>query len=541
MSVLTVESSSPSTAHDGIGEEVVDVLAKDRSKFGVVGERRREEAIGWPDTVKFDTSYPVVSVVRKSSPIFSIPCTGLVLSTGSQPDPLTVFANDSSHQNPKLCGNSARPCSSVDVAWMIVNAYSVQTIVLKIVTKVSLSSSIVIESGQVASFEKHAVPPTLVIPSTASHDDSPGLVSVAGTLTIDKVSIVVQTDDLSFVLFDVNGGELVLDSVHISGVPSSSDLVDDADELCSWETGLIKLHDATMSTHSCEFSSIGMGEIWMESSNLSLKSTQILSNGPRFTRFPSAQQDVMCKSGNITILPSASDMIEDHWISSLMECSVLLNGSELKSPHFVASLDVKNSTSTQSKQKDSFSVVLVGSKLIPCGLSLEVSESSSSQSSKANKPASIALSLSSVESWNETHIALSVASSSLSSLSSDAKWDACLVYGHDLRTSSFTFLPSLRDRKALTLQKTLPWLIPVIVWGTTITHPLFCLQRIPNPFLNIVQEQQNRQYQHIILIQIDLKISIFIVRQGSSACQINFKLGVDLDLYRQSDQRLPKL
>ncbi|KAK2951004.1 hypothetical protein BLNAU_14082 [Blattamonas nauphoetae] len=428
-----------------------------------------EEAIGWPDTVKFDTSYPVVSVLRKSSPIFSIPCTGLVLSTGSQPDPLSVFANDSSHQNPKLCGNSARPCSSVDVAWMIVNAYSVQTVVLKIVTKVSLSSSIVIESGQVASFEKHAVSPTLVIPSTASHEDSPGLVSVAGTLTIDKVSIVVQTGDLAFVLFDVNGGGLVLDSVHISGVPSSSDLVDDADELCSWETGLIKLHDATMSTHSCEFSSIGMGEIWMESSNLSLKSTQILSNGPRFTRFPSAQQDVMCKSGNITILPSASDMIDDHWISSLMECSVLLNGSELKSPHFVPSLDVKNSTSTQSKQKDSFSVVLVGSKLIPCGLSLEVSESSSSQSSKANSgPVQIPLSFSSDDSWNETHITLSIPSSSLSSLSSNEKWDACLVYGHDLRTSSFTFLPSLRDRKALTLQKTLPWLIPVIVCSVVV-------------------------------------------------------------------------
>ncbi|KAK2957315.1 putative serine/threonine protein kinase [Blattamonas nauphoetae] len=59
--------------------------------------------------------------------------------------------------------------------------------------------------------------------------------------------------------------------------------------------------------------------------------------------------------------------------------------------------------------------------------------------------------------------------------------------------------------------------------------------------LNIVQEQQKRQNQHITLIQIDLKISNFIVRQGTSACQINFKLGVDLDLYRQSDQRLPKL
>ncbi|KAK2942037.1 hypothetical protein BLNAU_23051 [Blattamonas nauphoetae] len=70
------------------------------------------------------------------------------------------------------------------------------------------------------------------------------------------------------------------------------------------------------------------------------------------------------------------------------------------------------------------------------------------------------------------------------------------------------------------------------------------IQDVPND-LNLLlddsEELQKRQNQHIILIQIDLKISIFIVRQGSSACQINFKLGVDIDLYRQSDQRLPKL
>ncbi|KAK2948754.1 hypothetical protein BLNAU_1971 [Blattamonas nauphoetae] len=136
------------------------------------------------------------------------------------------------------------------------------------------------------------LPPTLVIPSTASFGDSPGLVSVVGTLVLKEVNIDVQVNIMSFVLFDVKGGELVMDSVHLSGVPSSSDVVDGIEGLCSWETGLIKLHDAEMETHSCEFSSIDMGEIWMESSNLSLISSQILSNGARFSLFPSAQQDV---------------------------------------------------------------------------------------------------------------------------------------------------------------------------------------------------------------------------------------------------------
>ncbi|KAK2962961.1 hypothetical protein BLNAU_1984 [Blattamonas nauphoetae] len=122
------------------------------------------------------------------------------------------------------------------------------------------------------------------------------LVSVAGTLTLEKVKIEVQIDAGSFVLFDVKGGELVMDAVHISGVPSSSAVIDGIEGLCSWETGLIKLHDAEMETHSCEFSSIDMGEIWMESSNLSLISTEIVGSGSRFSLFPSAQQDVMCES-----------------------------------------------------------------------------------------------------------------------------------------------------------------------------------------------------------------------------------------------------
>ncbi|KAK2944372.1 hypothetical protein BLNAU_20717 [Blattamonas nauphoetae] len=209
-----------------------------------------------------------------------------------------------------------------------------------------------------------------------------------------------------------------------------------------------------------------MGEIWIESSNLSLISTQILSNGARFSSFPSAQQDVMCKSGNISIHPNSSDSTEDRWISSTSECSVTLNRSELKSPHFVPSLDVKNCRSTLSKKKDSFSVSIVGLKLIPCDLKLEVSESStsSSQSSKSNKdPVVLPLSFSSVESWNETNITLSVPSSSLSSLSSDEKWTARIVFGKDQHTDSFTFLESLKNRKAQALQQSLPWLIPVII------------------------------------------------------------------------------
>ncbi|KAK2947099.1 hypothetical protein BLNAU_17951 [Blattamonas nauphoetae] len=407
-------------------------------------------------------------MVKKGTTI-SLPCDHLTLVTGARPDPLILFANDSANSDPKLCGALERPCSCVDVAWMIVEAFSAQTVSLVLIKKASLSSPISIREGQDVIVEKHLMTQTLVIPSTASLKHSTGLVSVEGSLEVNNMNIDVQVDALSFVLFDVTGGILMMNFVHISGVSFSSDLVDGIEGLCAWETGQIKLHNAEMETHTCEFSAIGMGEIWMESSNLTLTSTQILSNGAQFSSFPSAQQDVMCKSGTISIVPSSSDTSIDHWISSTSECSVVLNGSELKSPYFVPTLDSGKSKSTQSKKKDPFSVLIIGTKLIPCDLKLEVSESSSStssssQSSKWNKePVLIPLSFSSVESWNETQITLSIASSSLSSLSLEEKWSACIVFGNAQHTDSFVFLQTLKERQAQALRESLRWLIPVIV------------------------------------------------------------------------------
>ncbi|KAK2953935.1 hypothetical protein BLNAU_11037 [Blattamonas nauphoetae] len=336
------------------------------------GGSSAELALGWSDTLNFSSSYTLSSVIHTVLSTVAIPPTDLTLVTDSHPDPLILYANDSVHSEPKFCGAKERPCSSLDVAWMIVEAYSARAVSLVLINKTLLSSPISIGAGQAVIVKPHLLPPTLVIPSTASLGDSTGLVSVAGSLVLERVNIDVQMEALSFVLFDVRNGALAMDFVHISGVPSSSELIDGIDGLCAWETGLIKLHNSSAEIENCRMSSIEMGEIWMESSNLSLISTQILSNGARFSSFPSAQQDVMCKSGNISILPSASDTTEDHWISSLSECSVTLNGSELKSPHSVPSLDAKVCTSTQSKKKDSFSVSIVGSKLIPCGLTLEV-------------------------------------------------------------------------------------------------------------------------------------------------------------------------
>ncbi|KAK2963054.1 hypothetical protein BLNAU_2077 [Blattamonas nauphoetae] len=441
---------------DGFDEEI-EVRFTNTS-----GGSSGELALGWSDTLQFDTAYPLLSVIHKGSLTVSIPSTHLSLQPIPRPNPLIVFVSDSGTSDPKLCGAVERPCSSVDVSMNLIDGVAAQSATIKLIRNTTISNPITVEADHELKIELASLTSsTLLIPSTASLGDSAGLVSVAGTLTLKEVKIEVKIDAVSFVLFDVKGGELVMESVQISGVGSSSAVVDGIEGLSSWETGLIKLHESNCSLTSCVLSSIGMGEIWMESSNLSLMSTEIVHSGSRFSLFPSAQQDVMCESGNISIVPLSSDTSEDRWISSTSECSVTLNGSELKSPHFVPWIDVTKSKSTLSKKKDSFSVLIVGSKLIPCDLKLEVSELSSSSSN--TDPVVIPLSFSSVELWNETHINVSIAMSSLSSLSMDSEWTARIVFGNGEHTDSFTFLESLKVRRAHALRQSLPWLIPVIV------------------------------------------------------------------------------
>ncbi|KAK2959929.1 hypothetical protein BLNAU_5126 [Blattamonas nauphoetae] len=150
-----------------------------------------ELALGWTDTLQFDTSYTLASVTLSSDQSITIDTNSLVLTTLAQPEPLVLDVGESAHTNAKFCGDSARPCSSVDVAWKTIAQYSPLATSLRVARSLSLLSSVESRKGSVVKIENQAVPPTLVIPSTASLGDSAGLVSVAGALFLGKVNIDV--------------------------------------------------------------------------------------------------------------------------------------------------------------------------------------------------------------------------------------------------------------------------------------------------------------------------------------------------------------
>ncbi|KAK2958175.1 hypothetical protein BLNAU_6879 [Blattamonas nauphoetae] len=437
-------------------------------KIGVVFDSTQtgistEEAIGWPDTVRFSTSHPLSSCTSDQNPLIIIPPDSRTLLTLQQPDPLVLLVNHSTHSNPRFCGDPDRPCSSIDVAWAVATQYKAKNVHLHIVKTVTLSSSMSVaeETELLIAKWTSAANPTLRV-DVVDPVEEEGMMLVEGEMVVNEVDIVVEVSSLLFVLIKVSVGTLTMEKVHLSGhTPTPTATTPTLEELCEWETGLIRLHDSTMETHSCEFSSLRMGVVWMDESNLSVVSTSFLNNGHNFPHFTSARQNTMCRNGIIDILPSETSR-KDQWISS-DECEVVMNGEIHQSPLFVPILNSKQSEASFSKKKKGFDVVIVGEELIPCNLTLEVSNTPTSQQTDHVQPVLIPLSFDTEDKWNETTISLFIPSADLDLLPSDQEWKAHIVYGKEQTTDSFIFQPTLKERQSQVLRESLPWLIPVII------------------------------------------------------------------------------
>ncbi|KAK2962947.1 hypothetical protein BLNAU_1970 [Blattamonas nauphoetae] len=121
---------------DGFEEEI-EVTFTNTS-----GGSSAELALGWSDTLQFDTAYSLLSVIRKGESSISIPSTHLTLQTQPRSNPLILYATGSVNSDPKFCGAVDRQCSSVDVAWLIVDAFSAQRVSLVLMKKALLASQL---------------------------------------------------------------------------------------------------------------------------------------------------------------------------------------------------------------------------------------------------------------------------------------------------------------------------------------------------------------------------------------------------------------
>ncbi|KAK2949804.1 hypothetical protein BLNAU_15286 [Blattamonas nauphoetae] len=247
-----------------------------------------------------------------------------------------------------------------------------------------------------------------------------------------------------------------------AGEPTPTNSTNEDDTICEWDTGLIAIENCSFEGFSSTFSRLPLGALRVIDASVSLKTSQFELNGPRISSFPSLSWNIACTGSSVIELDSSSsDVSASHWISASELCVVRRSDeSHISEPFFIPTLSLDNCSSTYSSTSKHYSVVISGSTLIPCSLSLivfEVNNNTEGNSLPFALPSSFA------SHHNDTSISLEIHASSLKELDTTIAWNASLGFGNDGRTSSFRMKRSDKEIRAEAMGKTLPWLIPLIV------------------------------------------------------------------------------
>ncbi|KAK2944633.1 hypothetical protein BLNAU_20432 [Blattamonas nauphoetae] len=392
--------------------------------------------LGRVNGLAYGTTYAIQSITRVGDSQDIILLRGTVsFKTPNKPDPLTLNVNtDNSETNPD-CGDYAQPCSSIDVAWWIVEDIAPNGIVFQIIESVMLSSPITI-STQTLMVITNAdnLIGTLRIPSSALQAGSPLIVVSSSTmLQIDSTNVVIESTDSSFVFIFAEESTVSL----ISGSIVGSGQVTEQEELCDWSSGMIRIDQSNLTIQSMKLTDLQQGAIRMSGGNVTITDTSFQRNSPNVAAFPSLSHNIHCSGqGNIDVNSlsggDGSPASPSAWIS-LNDCALSSSVVNPSSPFFVPTLST-SSKSTLNKKTEEIALSIVGTTLIPCGLLLEIYEIT-----PEGEGSFIQISPSSVapSTWTETEISLTLPVSSLASIQFDLELRAHLVFGAGERSTGW--------------------------------------------------------------------------------------------------------
>ncbi|KAK2958057.1 hypothetical protein BLNAU_6983 [Blattamonas nauphoetae] len=438
--------------------------------------------IGWSDSLEFSTNYTISSIVgmdEDEGEILFDP--SLSFETKSGPSKLILFVDSSSGSPEWFCGEEILPCSTIEAAWSLVDGMGVLKATLDIVHNTTQSKQIVISKGmEVGVKSGETTKPELLASALPSMEEGEGMISITeASLLMNHVDVVLASSP-SLIFVVVVNGTLTLESSSFVGSPQSLSPTFNSEPFsCSWTSGAFILKNSTTKLVSSSFSFLSSGTVSMEGGTLSVETSAFHDNSPNDPLFASACRNIHCSSGGEMTIGSLSGgdgtpTSPSPWISQ-NDCSLEGLESIRSAPFFVPTLSSSESSSEFSKKNKTFSMWIVGSTLIPCGLTLEVFEIASSKSEKVGTAKSFALSSESTEWKNDTHISVSISSSSLSSLDSSLEWRGRLLFGSRstptsdssselLRTSeSFQIQSSISERRSESVKENMKWWLPLAI------------------------------------------------------------------------------
>ncbi|KAK2961961.1 hypothetical protein BLNAU_3017 [Blattamonas nauphoetae] len=296
---------------------------------------------------------------------------------------------------------------------------------------------------------------------------TPFIFSDLSSMTFKEVSV---TDCTMSTFIQATNEHSTLSTAHIDGCsfegPIASTTRNEESVLptCQWESGLLHLTNISTKLNSSHFTHLSQGAVWMSGGRLTIEAGVFHDNGQTVTSFESFRQNINCRSGGVVDVESlvTGDGVSSSsgWIST-DDCSVVSTVLDPLAPFFVPTLDTNKSSFTFDKKSKLISLTLKGEVYIPCGLSLEVSGSSSTN---LDKNWTIVLSSSTCSPLSEKSIDLTLNYTTLSEyLNPKDEWSVCVVYGDKQRTDSFI----LKERNSAMNQgpgqPAMLWIIPVVV------------------------------------------------------------------------------
>ncbi|KAK2963561.1 hypothetical protein BLNAU_1604 [Blattamonas nauphoetae] len=233
------------------------------------------------------------------------------------------------------------------------------------------------------------------------------------------------------------------------------------DSLCFWTSSLIEIVSCSFESSLSTYSHLSQGGMHVVSSTVKMIGGESVGNNALSPAFPSLQRNIVCEKESLIEL--GTDPLESSslWISTDSKCVVTRNnGSVVSNAFFIPTLTVKSCSSLFDKKTETFRLELNGTLLIPCGLTLVVSENTSSSNTE---PVRIALSSERTTEWTETSMRMEVKLSEFLGLGEKREWVGHVEFGETGRTEGFSLKLSSKQAQSLAMQKTLPWLIPLIV------------------------------------------------------------------------------
>ncbi|KAK2947819.1 hypothetical protein BLNAU_17239 [Blattamonas nauphoetae] len=431
--------------------------------------------IGWATGLQYGTEHTVSAMQATGVSSQRVDLVKKSFKTGTKPTQ-PVFHVDESGDLSDFCGDDGDECQTMDEVWRIVKGIGFPRPTIHITDSTTLDLPIVVSEGMhVMVTNGSSTEPKLHVASNDLSGGQFGMIVVnTAFIELRNVDVHFLSVSRSFVLIHGTNSELVFRDGLFAGPASGVTMNEDSDGVCSWSSGAIQLINSKTDIAYTRLFQLSQGAINMKSGSLDIRTSSFDSNSASSSSFPSSRRNIHCSDrGTITIgsLSGGDGHQGSSLWASMEDCVMKGDAGQPDSPLFVPQLDKERSKSVVDADTQQYKVTLVGSRLIPCGLFLEVFEFTP-ESNADGKSVEFELNHTS----SETEVSLVIEQEEIAALDQKHELRCRLKFGLNPQTTdSFIFSaahiddpeppepePEKPKFSQTPLGKALSWIVPVV-------------------------------------------------------------------------------